>query len=263
MIGYVIWTLVRHRAKDTFRDNWLFVVALPLLLVSKNLLLTPDRWPLGAALAIGVFRLAFAVMFERTIPQFMKGAGLEVARRPRLDLAAKLAVLAAAFAPLLPGPVAAAVLGLAAVLLVARAWGWRPLDAAKRFELGIMYAGYLGLVIHLALAALAASGVLAAVGTVATHAFTLLCMGLVIPPMLIRICQGHTGRKILFTRSDRLALALMAAAGFLRLVAPQLWPAAYTTLVAASAAGWAACFALVGLRVGRFVFFPRVDGKVH
>jgi uncharacterized protein involved in response to NO len=36
--------------------------------------------------------------------------------------------------------------------------------------------------------------------------FTLGAMGLIIPAMLIRISKGHTGRKVVFDRVDKLAL---------------------------------------------------------
>lgn len=262
--GYVIWTLLRFRRQDTFPDNWLFVVALPIFLVAKNLLLQPATWTIGISMTLGLFRVAFAVMFERTMTQFMRNAmQVHLPRRRWLDHGIKILLLVAVFESLLPAPVAAAILGAAALLFLFRFAIWSPLAGMRRFEIAIMYLGYLGLGIHLVLAALARVHAYAAVGTVATHAFTLLTMGVIIPGMLIRICQGHTGRKLLFTGSDRIALACMGAAAFLRLVAPQFWPGAYNTWIALSATGWSLCFAIVGLRVGPFLLQPRVDGKEH
>src|SRR5690606_9675486 len=143
-----------------------------------------------------LFRVAFAVMFERTITQFMKNAaGIDLLQNPWLDYGIKLLVLACVFEAVLPAQVAVAVLSLAAALLFVRLVLWKPLDAMKRFGMGIMYVGYLGLVAHLTLSAMKQSGVWVGIGTLPVHVFTFLCMGLIIPSMIVRIAQGHTGRK--------------------------------------------------------------------
>lgn len=263
--GYVVWTLVRYRKQDTFAsDNGFFMIGLPVFLAAKNLLLLPQTWTVGMPLSIGIFRLAFALMFERTMTQFMKNAmGVTLPRYRWLDTAIKVAVLVAAFEAFLPARVAALVLAVAALLLFARWITWKPLLGFRTFGIGIMYAGYLGLVIHFVLAALRYTGWFVGVGSLSTHAFTFLTMGLIIPSMLIRICQGHTGRKLLFTTSDRVGFGAMGAGAFFRLVATQLWPAHYALWIALAATGWAVCFAVIGARVMPFIWKPRVDGRVH
>ena len=264
VIGYLVWTLVAHRKKDSYPDNGFFVVGLPLFLVARWLMLEPATWNVGMPLALGLFRLAFAVMFERTMTQFMKGVhGVALFRRPALDLPIKGLVLASAFEGFMPAPVAAAVLGAAALLLFVRLLLWKPHVGLRTFALGVMYVGYFGLVVHLALAALRYVGWYVGLGSLAAHAFTFLCMGLIIPAMFVRICQGHTGRKIVFTVSDRLAILTMGAAASFRLVATQVWPAQYTLWVGLAAAGWALCFAVIGVRLVPFLFQPRIDGKEH
>ena len=264
IIGYLVWILVRYQKQDTFPDNGFFIVGLPVFLVAKNLLLAPETWNLGVTLSIGLFRLAFAVMFERTMTQFMKNAtGVEVPRYRWLDHSIKGLILLAAFEALLPNVVAASVLTAAATLLFARLLTWKPLLGLRTFGIGIMYVGYLGLVIHLVLEALRLSGVFVGAGTLSIHAFTFLCMGLIIPAMLIRICQGHTGRKLLFTTSDRLAISAMGIAAFFRLAATQLWPAQYVAWIALSAVGWSVCFLVIGARLTPFLWQPRVDGRIH
>lgn len=264
VIAYLVFTLVRYRARDTFPDNWVFVVALPVFLLAKNLTLDPTRHGLGTTLAIGLFRVAFVVMFERTIPQFMKNAmSQELPRRSWLDHGIKGLVLVAAFEAWLPSELAAALLGLAAALLLGRLLTWKPQVAFRSFGIGVMYVGYAGLAVHLALAALTRSGVAVGRGALGTHVFTFVCMGLVIPSMLIRIAQGHTGRKPLFMRTDRLALGLMGVGALLRLVATQLDAQHYNTYIAIASACWSACFIVIGLRVGPFLWKPRTDGKEH
>lgn len=262
--GYVVWSLIRYRKQDTFSDNYFFLIALPLFLIAKNLLLSPEFYAAGVAMTIGLFRVAFAVMMERTTTQFMKNAtGTQILRNPALDTAIKGSVLVAVFAPFLPAALAASILALAATLLLIRFVFWKPLIAIRHFGIAVMYAGYLGLTTHLYLEALRVSGLFMGVGTLSTHVFTFACMGIIIPSMLIRICQGHTGRKLVFTTSDRIAIGVMGLATFFRVVATQLWPAAYTEWITLAGIGWAMCFALVGIRLTPFLWKARLDGRTH
>lgn len=263
VIGYIQWTLIRFRNQDSFRDNYIFIVALPLLLVAKNLMLTPsfaDGW----GMAIGLFRVAFVVMFERTLPQFMKNAmAIQLPRYTLLDWPIKGLSLAAVFAGLLPNQVAAGLLAALACLLLARFALWSPLRALRNFGIGLSYFGYLGLVAHLIYESGRLFGWFGPVGSLGAHIFTFLCMGFVIPAMFIRICQGHTGRKLRFTASDRVAFAFMLAAAFFRLIATQAWPGAYSRWISFAGMGWAVCFALIGARLIPFLFQPRIDGREH
>lgn len=262
--GYVIGTLVVHRRKDTFPDNYFFLIALPLFLVAKSLTFEASTFATGLAMTLGLFRVAFVVMLERTVPQFMKNAmGVTLPRHPLLDWGAKALTLVAVFQPFLPAPVAASLLAALATLLLVRFLLWKPLIGLRTFGIGVMYVGSLGLTAHLSLEAARLTGLFPLVGAVSLHTFTFLCMGMIIPGMLIRICQGHTGRKLLFTRSDRVAIASVGVGAFLRLVATQAWPAQYTTFVALSALSWALCFTLLGIRLTPFLWRARVDGRVH
>lgn len=263
--GYIFFSLVCHRRNDTFSDNYFFLIALPLFLIAKNLMYSAETFNVGYLLAIGLFRLAFAVMFERTITQFMKNSlQTEVLRNVILDTFIKFLVLISAFSGFYPGWLAAIVLFAAGSLLLVRFCFWHPIVAFKKFEIGIMYVGYLGLVLHFYLEALKLPEWMPnAIGTLSLHAFTFLCMGLIIPAMLIRISQGHTGRKVAFTHSDRIGFFLMGAAAFFRLVATQIWPQFYLYWVALAAIGWSACFIIIGARIIPFLFQIRVDGKEH
>jgi uncharacterized protein involved in response to NO len=262
--GWVVWCLVRYRKQDAFSDNAFFVIALPMFLVAKNLLLFPETFATGSTMALGLFRVAFVVMFERTIPPFVSGAfGVTLMRKAPLDFAIKGLVLLAVFQSLLPAAVASGILMAAAVLLGVRLVLWKPWVALRTFGVGVMYVGYAGLVLHLVLEALRVWGVTVGIGSVATHAFTFLCMGIVIPAMLIRICQGHTGRPLLFTAGDRVAIGAIGVGAFFRLLATQLWPAQYSTWIAVSGAAWTICFGLIGFRLVPFLLRARVDGKEH
>ncbi len=263
IIAVLVWTLTRHRATDSYRrDNVLFLVGLPLFLVAKALLLSPETFTAGWTLAVALFRLAMVVMLERTLVQFMKAHfDVEVPRRRWLDDGIKGLAALGLLEPVLPDWAAGLVLGALGALLLGRfaTWAWRV--ALRRFDVAIMYVGGLGLVLHLALTAAARLGVWRGAGNVALHAFTVGCMGLIIPAMLARIAMGHTGRKIVFTLVDRAALWLMLAAAALRLFASQLWPAHYVTWVVAASLAWVLGLALLLGRLAPLLVAPRVDGR--
>ncbi|HEX4922552.1 MAG TPA: NnrS family protein [Bdellovibrionales bacterium] len=264
VVAYVVGCLIRYRRQDTFNDNYFFVIALPLFLIGKGLLLSERHYLAGWWISIGVFRVAFAVMFERTITQFMKNTfAVEITRNRALDSAIKVCVVASIFAVFLPGLAAAVLLFVTGGLLLIRFFLWSPATGLKRFEIAIMYVGYLALTSHFLMEGLRFAGHLNLVGTFSVHVFTFLCMGVVIPGMLIRISQGHTGRKLVFTWSDRAAIYSMMLAAAFRLLLPQLLPQHYQLWIVLAGAGWTVCFTLLGWRLVPFLLKPRIDGKVH
>lgn len=258
-------TLITHRGKDSYRiDNRFFLVALPLFIVAKNLLLAPDTFATGTAMTLALFRLAFLVMLERTLAQFMKGVfQAEILRAPALDRTIKLLALALVFAPLLPPALAGAGELTLAALLLGRFAFWKPLLAIRRLDVFVMHLGYLGIVAQLLLDGLGQFYSWVWVGTVTVHVFTFGVMGLIIPAMIVRIANGHTGRKVVFAPLDKACLWIMIAAFALRVLAPQLLPAAYAGWVHAAAAAWAVCFAILAWRYLPFLLAPRIDGKEH
>ncbi len=254
----VSWTLVRGRAHDSYRDNALFVFALTAFVGARWLLLSPAHFEAGRELTLALFRLAFVVMLERTIPPFMRGAfQYEVRHVPPLDIAVK--VLAVALVPAVWWPAALRIVIEWAFVLafLARLMLWRPLVALRRVEVAVMYVGALCLALQVALREVAC------VGSAPLHLFTFGTMGLIIPAMFTRIAQGHTGRPIRFGVAEHVALSLMLLATLVRVVAPQLLPGLYTQWVVAAAVGWAACFVIIGVRIAPMLWAERVDGKEH
>jgi uncharacterized protein involved in response to NO len=258
-------TLIRNRAKDSYRrDNLLFLIILPLFWIAKTLLLQPEHFHLGWSMALGLFRVAFLVMFERTLTQFMRSAfQVEILRQPLLDTAIKGLAALLVFGALLPAPLAAGLDVLLALLLLGRFVFWHPLKAFTRLEIGIMYLGYLAIAGQLLLDALPPPGGLGWVGTVSVHVFTFGAMGLVIPAMMIRIANGHTGRRVSFGRLEKGVLWIMVAAFLLRLVGPQFAPAAYLRWLDLAATCWFVAFALLAWRYIPQLMRPRVDGREH
>jgi uncharacterized protein involved in response to NO len=264
IVALLLNTLIGHREKDSHRDNLYFLLALPLFLPAKWLLLSPDHFAAGWGMALALFRLAFLLMLERTLTQFMRAAcKVELPRFAPLDHAIKILALALVFAPWLPAWLAAGASLLAAMLLFARWLLWQPRLALRRIDIGIMYLGTLAIVAQLAIEFLGQMRTFVWVGTVSVHLFTFGAMGLIVPAMIVRISKGHTGRKATFDTLDKAALWLMLAALLVRVVLPQLLPGAYLTWILLAATCWLACFGLLGWRYIPWLLQARVDGKLH
>lgn len=264
IVGMLVWTLGRHRRSDSYRDDWVFVLALPLFLPAKLMMLSADGFQLGVATAIALFRVAFLVMLERTLTQFMKGVfQAEILRHPMLDGAIKTLGLALAGAALLPSPAVVAADVALALMLLGRFAFWQPHRAMRRLDIGIMYLGYLAIVLQLLLDALDRTASPGWVGTVTVHVFTLGAIGLVAPSLMIRISKGHTGRKVAFERSELWVLRIMLLSFILRIVAPQIDAGDYAAWIWLTATCWCACFAWLGWRLVPFLWQPRVDGREH
>ncbi len=264
IVAMLLATLLRHRQQDSFRDNYFFLLILPTFLAAKLLVLSADHFHDGAVMAVGLFRVAFLVMLERTLTQFMKGVfQAEILRNPRLDGAIKFSALALVFQPWLPVWLAVGLLAICASLLLVRFTRWEPGLAMTRIDLAVMYLGYLAIALQLLVELAGLVGAHMWTGSVSIHLFTFGVMGLIIPPMLVRISKGHTGRKVAFDAGDKLLIWIMLVALVVRVVLPQLAPGAYTAWVHLAASCWCLCFAILGGRMLPRLVSPRIDGKEH
>jgi len=263
IVAMLLWTLVRYRKEDSYRDNIVFLLILPAFLIAKQLMLSAEHFQIGVGMATGLFRMAFLVMLERTLTQFMKGVfQVEILRNAALDKAIKLLGLLLVGAGLMPLP-AGWVSLLLALLLAGRFLFWKPQLALRRLDLGIMYLGYIAIVLQLLVEFLGQVAPPAWVGAFSMHVFALGVMGLIIPAMLIRISKGHTGRKVVFDPLDKLVLWIMIAAFVLRVIAPQLHPDAYALWILLAACGWFSGFAILAWRLIPMLAQARVDGREH
>jgi uncharacterized protein involved in response to NO len=263
IVGMLLFTLIRHRQRDSYRDNAVFIVLLPAFLIAKDLLLYGD-FAAGSAMSLALFRLSFLVMLERTLTAFMQGAfQLKLPRHPGLDWPIKLLGLALVGGFLLPAALTANLSLALAALLLYRFTLWQPRRAMRRIDIGIMYLGTLAIMGELLLSALAHWITPPWIGAVPTHVFTLGAMGGIIPAMIIRIANGHTGRKVVFAAVDRGILYLMLLGLALRVGLPQLAPSHYPTWVLAAAACWLLGFGLLAWRYTPILLQPRIDGREH
>jgi uncharacterized protein involved in response to NO len=264
IVAMLLWTLLRHRKDDSYRDNYFFLLILPAFLLAKHLMLSAEYFQAGILMASGLFRVAFLVMLERTLTQFMKSIfQVDILRHATLDKTIKLLALALVGAGFMPPPVAAWLSLLLALLLTGRFFFWKPQLAMRRLDLGIMYLGYAAIVLQLLVEFLGRVAPPAWVGAVSTHVFGLGVMGLIIPAMLIRIAKGHTGRKVVFETIDKAVLWIMIAALLLRVAAPQFLPENYALWLVLAACGWLAGFGILAVRLIPFLLQARIDGKEH
>lgn len=264
IVAMLVWTLLRYRKDDSYRDNYFFFIILPLFLLAKNLMLNPEYFQIGSSMALGLFRVAFLVMLERTLNTFMKGAfQTTILSNPQLNKTIKLLGVLLVFESLMPAPAAVAIALLLAALLIGRFFFWKPQLALQRLDVGIMYLGYLAIVGQLLIGCLNLVAPPVWVGSVSIHVFTFGAMGLIIPAMIIRIANGHTGRKVVFDTYDKTALRIMIVGFLVRVVAPQFYPAGYAHWIALAAACWFACFAMLAWRYIPYLMRARVDGKEH
>jgi len=264
IVAMLLWTLIRNRKGDFYPDNYFFLLILPVFLIAKNLMLSAEYAQIGWSMVLGLFRMAFLVMLERTLAQFMKGAfNVTILQNPALDKAIKLLGLLLVFASLMPAQLSGGIALLLALLLAGRFVFWKPQLALRRLDIGIMYLGYLAITVQLLVEFFSRLIHIEWVGSVSIHLFAFGAMGLIIPAMLVRISKGHTGRKAAFDALDKLALWIMMLAFLFRIVAPQIHPAGYTYWIYLAALCWFACFALLAWRYIPFLMQPRIDGKEH
>ena len=260
----LLWTLIRYRSQDSYRDNAFFMLMLPAFLVAKYLMLYGNNFAAGYGMAIALFRLAFLVMLERTLTQFMKGIfQVQILRQPKLDTPIKLLGLLLVMEPFLLRPLTAGLSLALAVLLAIRFVFWKPQLAFRRIDIGIMYIGYLAIVGQLLIEALGHVVNFVWIGSVSVHLFTFGAMGCVIPAMIMRISKGHTGRKVVFDGLDRAVLYVMIVALVMRIVVPQIAPGAYLACIHAAATCWLLAFGTLAVRYIPILLQPRIDGREH
>jgi len=263
MVGLLVYTLVKHREQDSYADNVYFIIGLPLFLPAKWLMFQEGMAELSIVMTLGLFRLCFLIMLERTLQPFMKGAfGITLKRVGWVDHGIKVLGLLLVFTPWLPETLLLIASISLAVLLLTRWFYWHPFKALTRLDVGVMYLGYLAIALQLVFVPFAQPDI-PLIGTFSIHLFTLGAIGLIAPAMIIRISRGHTGRKVQFDGLDKSAISFMLLGFFCRLIGPQLIPDWYLLWLWGTAFCWLLCFTLIGMRYVPWLLRPRMDGKVH
>ena len=98
----------------------------------------------------------------------------------------------------------------AAIAHAARLWLWQPWRTVRTPLVWVLHGAYAWIVIHLALRALAAAGVVGE--SLAWHALTLGAIGGLTIGMMTRTAKGHTGRPLVADGFEVAAYGLVMAA---------------------------------------------------
>jgi uncharacterized protein involved in response to NO len=126
-----------------------------------------------------------------------------------------------------------------------------------------MYLGYLAIIGQLLIECLRLTGHLNWSASQSIHVFTFGAMGLIIPAMQVRISKGHTGRKVIFEKLDKLALVFMLIGFVFRVIAPRITSISYTLWISLAALCWFVCFLILAWRYIPILMKPRIDGREY
>ena len=209
-----------------------------------------DSDRLARRLAIGVVVVLITLVGGRIIPSFTRnwlaksGAEKFPAAFGNFDRVALIVTLIAlgywTVAP--ESAIAAACIGVAAILNYLRLARWRGHASIREPLLVVMHIGYLWIPVGLTL--LAISTWLSAVSqTAALHALTVGAMGTMTLAVMSRVVLGHTGRTLHAGIGLVMVYLLVTLAAFLR-VGSVLSNETYTSLLTAAAIAWIAAFIL-------------------
>jgi len=256
-------------ARSANRRNYFFAGLLVLMggavlafhLANQGAVSLPPRLGLLAGLDIVLF--VMAVMGGRVVPMFTNNGvpGTNARRTPateRLALGSVLALLAADLAQA-PAAVIGVVALAAAVAHAARLWLWQPWRTVRTPLVWVLHAAYAWIVVHLALRALSAAGLVGE--SLALHALTLGAIGGLTIGMMTRTARGHTGRPLRADRFEIAAYGLVMAAAVVRVAGGIIVPQAHVATVVGSAVLWSAAFAIYAVRYWPVLTRPRLDGK--
>ena len=216
----------------------------------------------GIQAALDVVLFIMAVMGGRVIPMFTNSiAGASATKRPWLEKLALGSTLALLLADLLAlhGAPLALLAGVCAVAHLARWALWQPWKTLRTPLVWVLHVAYLWIPVHLALRGLGEIGLVSP--SLATHALTVGAMGGLIIGMMTRTALGHTGRRLLASRTDVACYLLVLAAALVRVGVPLLAPAQLVPALRGSPALWSAGFALYAVTYWPVLTRARADGK--
>jgi uncharacterized protein involved in response to NO len=207
------------------------------------------------------------IISGRVVPLFTRNAlqretpGIHVESNPWVGGSAiAAAILALGLDLVLPAShVSGMIALLAAGLILARQWHWKPGHTLDRPILWILHVGHawiaIGLVCH---AAATLGGALPR--TAALHAFTAGAMGSMILGMMTRVSLGHTGRPIEASRTTLFAYVAVVVGALVRVFGP-VWvaPTNQLSVMLLSGGAFGASYLLFAIEYAPILWKPRID----
>lgn len=147
----------------------------------------------------------------------------------------------------------------AAGIHFARLLGWQVRRVRRIPLIWILHLGYFWLVLGFALSALSSTGLVAT--TLATHAFTIGGLGVIVYGMLSRVSLGHTGRRLHPSAWVVAGYVSLNLAALVRTAGPIAWPGLYQATLVVSGALWIIAFVIYIAVYSPMLLSKRVDGK--
>ena len=262
-IGLAIPFIVARNQRNYFFVALLLLMAAAVLGVHlAQLGVTQLPGWVGIQVALDVVLFIMAVMAGRVVPMFTNAiAGASATKRPWLEKAVLGSTLAVLLADVLQlqGAALVAIAGLCAAAHLARWTLWQPWKTLRTPLVWVLHVAYVWIPVHLLLRGLAELGMVSS--SAAVHALTAGAIGGLIIGMMTRTALGHTGRRLVASRSDVMCYLLVLAAALIRVFVPLLMPAQLVHAVLISAALWSAGFALYAVTYWPVLTRVRVDGK--
>ncbi len=189
--------------------------------------------------AIYLSVLMIALIGGRVIPFF---AGVifpnsKVVALPWLESSSAIALALFSLATFLNIPYLIIFMSVPAfVLQLARWLRWKPWSAYRVPVLFVLYLSYIWIPFGILLTALAQLGFLAP--SIAIHAFTVGCIGLMIFGMISRVALGHTGRPIRPSRMIVLGYLFLFIAAVVRVFIPWIYSSHFLLAIEISGCLW-------------------------
>lgn len=234
-----------------------------LLVHAQALGLTAATASRGSRLMLDLTLLTLWLVAGRIMPFFTQSAipGSKPRTRPWVETGTFVLAPAIALLNLTwpASPVSGALLLILVAIQAIRLGGWHHPLAWRNPMLAVLYAGYLWLILGLALDGLAALGLLPPFP--ALHALTAGGIGVFTLGMLARVTLGHTGRDMRASRATSLAFLTINLAALVRVFPPLLWPRHYSLWLGMAGGLWVLAFALFLGIYGPMLARPRVDGR--
>lgn len=260
--------LIPYLWRSSQKQNRIFFVLLSGFFLS-NLMIHLSVFDLSPIPALGAIHfsiylsvLMIALIGGRVIPFF---AGVvfpnqKVEVLPWLEWCSALALSLFSLSAIFNIPYFLVLISIPAfVLQFARWWRWKPWSAYRVPVLFVLYVSYVWIPIGILLTALAQLGFI--VPSLAIHAFTVGCIGLMIFGMISRVALGHTGRTIHPSRIIVLGYLLLFIAAVIRVFAP--WAYSSRMLLAVEISG---CLWILAHLFFLYIYAPillsrRADGR--
>lgn len=217
----------------------------------------------GNNLALYSILMIIQVLTGRVMPFFTRVVvpNTQVVERPGLENFLLIALILLALSDVfainaLLSSFFAAILLLAHIMRVSP---WFSKPVLNTPILWVLYAGYLWLLIGLAMKVLVGFNLVA--NNLVIHAWTVGMIGVTTYGMMARVSLGHTGREMLPSKLAVIGFYLLFLAAVIRVIFPLFLATHYVVLIEISSSLWVLSFILFTIVYLPVLTQPRVDGR--